>query len=175
MESSVIAGLIGGLASVAICAYLSTKVRRSAAPGSLRFGAWLAVLAWCCLAFAGLAAAALFYDLDVWEKRSELVAVGGLIVGFGAGAAYCFAEYFGTRGTYDENGIDFSTAWTGRKIERWGDLLSIQFNAQASWYELRFRSGKKVRISTLLGGHGGVLSLLEARGIQAAGAPLSTR
>jgi hypothetical protein len=171
MESSVIAGLIGGLASVAICSYISTKVRGSAAPGALRFGAWLAVLAWCCLAFAGLAAAALFYDLDVWQKRSELIAVVGLIVGFGAGAAYCFAEYFGTRGTYDENGIDFSTPWTGRKVERWSDLVSLAFNAQASWYELTFRSGNKVRMSALLGGHGGVLSLLEGRGVQAAGTP----
>jgi hypothetical protein len=164
MDSSVISGLIGGLASVVICAYISAKVRGSAEQGTLRYGAWLIVLAWCCLAFVALAASALFIDRDVWVDRGELFAVLGLIVGFGAGAGYCFAEYFLTRGTYDDKGIDFYTPWTGRKTERWSDLSGAVFNAQSSWYVLTFRSGKKVRLSSMLSGHGGVLSLLEDRG-----------
>src|SRR5688572_20603179 len=99
MSSSIVSGLIGGLASVVICSYISAKVRGSAEQGTLRYGAWLVVLGWCCLAFVGLAVWALFYDLDVWEKRSELFSVIGIIVGFGTGAAYCFGEYFFTRGT----------------------------------------------------------------------------
>jgi len=164
MGSSVISGLIGGLAAVAICTYISAKVRGAAEPGALRYGAWLVVLAWCCLAFVALAVWALFYDVDVWEKRSELFSVIGLIVGFGCGAGYCFAEYFGTRGTYDDEGIDFRTPWTGRKRERWNDFAELAFNAQASWHVLTFRSGNKIRISSLLSGHGGILSLLAARG-----------
>jgi len=164
MGSSIISGLIGGLAAVAISTYISARVRGSADPGGLRYGSWLVVLAWCCLAFVGLAVWALFYDLDVWEKRSELFSVIGLIVGFGGGAGYCFAEYFGTRGTYDDQRIDFYTPWTGRKTESWNELNGVEFNAQASWYVLTFRSGNKVRISSLLSGHGGVLSLLEKRG-----------
>jgi hypothetical protein len=164
MGSSIISGLIGGLVSVALCAYISAKVRGSAEQGTLRYGSWLVVLAWCCLAFVALAAWALFNDLDVWEERSELFSVIGIIVGFGAGAAYCFAEYFLTRGTYDEQGIDFCTPWTGRKAESWNDLGAVEFNANASWYVLTFRSGSKIRISSLLSGHGGVWSVLEARG-----------
>jgi hypothetical protein len=164
MDSSIVSGLIGGLASVVICAYISTKVRGSAEQGSLRFGAWLVVLAWCCLALVALAASALFIDRNVWVDRGELVAVIGLIVGFGAAAGYCFAEYFLTRGTYDGERIDFYTPWTGRKTERWSDLSGVVFNAQSSWYVLTFRSGSKIRLSSLLGGHGGVLSLLENRG-----------
>jgi hypothetical protein len=164
MDSSVVSGLIGGLASVVICAYISAKVRGSAQQGTLRYGAWLVVLAWCCLAFVALAASALFIDRDVWVDRGELLAVIGLIVGFGSGAGYCFAEYFLTRGTYDGSGIDFYTPWTGRKTERWSDLRGVVFNAQSSWYVLTFRSGNRIRLSSMLGGHGGVLSLIEDRG-----------
>jgi len=70
MGSSIISGLIGGLAAVAISTYISARVRGSAEPGALRYGSWLVVLAWCCLAFVGFAVWALFFDLDVWEKRS---------------------------------------------------------------------------------------------------------
>ena len=163
MTSSIISGLIGGLASVVICSYISANVRGSATRGALRYGAWLVVLGWCCLAFVGLAGWALFYDLDVWERRSELYSVIGLIVGFGTGAAYCFGEYFFTRGTYDDDGIDFSTPWTGRKTERWHDLIAVDFNATANWYVLTFRSGNKIRISTMLSGHGAVLDVLDAK------------
>ena len=164
MSSSIVSGLIGGLASVVICSYISAKVRGSAEQGTLRYGAWLVVLGWCCLAFVGLAVWALFYDLDVWEERSELFSVIGLIVGFGVGAAYCFGEYFFTRGTYDDNGIDFSTPWTGRKTESWDDLIAVELNTTANWYLLTVRSGKKVRISTMLSGHGGVFRVLDAKG-----------
>jgi hypothetical protein len=164
MGSSIVSGLIGGLASVVICAYISAKVRGSAEQGTLRFGAWLVVLAWCCAAFVALAASALFVDANVWEDRGELLAVVGLIVGFGLGAAYCFAEYFLTRGRYDDEGIDFRTPWTGRKSERWSDLRDVQFNPQSSWYVLTFRSGNRIRISSLLSGHGALLTLLEGRG-----------
>ena len=163
MSSSIVSGLIGGLASVVICSYISAKVRGSAEQGTLRYGAWLVVLGWCCLAFVGLAVWALFYDLDVWEKRSELFSVIGIIVGFGAGAVYCFGEYFFTRGTYDDNGIDFSTPWTGRKTESWNDLRAVDFNATANWFVLTFRSGSKVRISTMLSGHGEVLGMLDTK------------
>jgi hypothetical protein len=165
MSSSVISGLIGGLVSVAIVTYISAKVRGSAEQGALRYGSWLMVLGWCCFAFVGLATWALFYDYDVWERRSELFSVIGLLVGFGAGAVYCFAEYFSTRGTYDDQGIDFRTPWTGRKTESWSDLREVTFNDQASWYVLTFHDGKKIRISKMLGGHGGVLSLLAERGL----------
>jgi hypothetical protein len=164
MGSSIVAGLIGGLASLLICTYVSAKVRGSAEQGTLRFGAWLAVLAWCCLTFAALPVWALFHDLDVWHDRVELFSVIALIVGFGLGAAYCFGDYFLTRGTYDDDGIDFHTPWSGRKTERWSDLEKVAFNSQASWYVLTFRSGNRIRISTLIGGHGGVLRLLGAKG-----------
>ena len=164
MGSSIVAGLIGGFVSLTLCAYISGKVRGAARPGTLRYGSWLVVLAWCCVAFVGLAVWALFYDRDVWEDRTELGSVIALIVGFGIAAAYCFGEFFSTRGSYDDTGIDFYTPWTGRKTERWDDLSEVAFNGQASWFVLTFRSGRKVRISTLLSGHGDVLSLLDARG-----------
>jgi len=109
----------------------------------------------------GFAVSAFFYDNDVWTDRSEFVAVIGLIVGFGVGALLCFADYFVVRGTYDDQGIEFRTPWTGTKVERWSDLQSVKFSTQMSWYVLKFRSGKIIRLSTLLSGHGGVLKKLD--------------
>jgi hypothetical protein len=165
LGSSIVSGLIGGLVSLALCAYISSKVRGAAQPGTLRYGTWLVVLAWCCVAFVGFAMSAFFYDRNVWEDPTELWSVVGLIAGFGLAAVYCFGEFFATRGAYDDNGIDFHTPWTGRKTERWDDLNEVAFNSQASWFVLTFRSGRKVRISTLIGGHGDVLALLDARGV----------
>ena len=88
-----------------------------------------------------------------------------MIVGFGSGAGYCFAEYFLTRGRYDDNGIDFSTPWSGRKSELWSDLRGVEWSAQMSWYVLTFRSGNTIRISTMLGGHSGLLAVLEQKGL----------
>ena len=75
------------------------------------------------LVAVGLAVGALFaYLVTIGTPYFwEIVLPGsivGLIVGFGLGAAYCFAEYFFTRGSYDNDGIDFRTPWTGRKTER---------------------------------------------------------
>ena len=107
----------------------------------------------------------LFIDADVWEDRGELFAVIALIVGFGSGAGYCFAEYFLTRGGYNDERIEFYTPWTGRKTERWSDLVGVELNAQMSWFVLTFRSGTKIRISTMLSGHGGMLAVLEQKGL----------
>jgi len=164
MNSSLISGLIGGLASIVICTYISKSLRNSSDSGQLRFGTFLVVLAWCCFAFVLLATWAFFYDADAWEKPSELYSIIGLFLGFGVAAIYCFGEYFKVHGFYDEKGIDFHTPWTGSKIEKWENLTSAKFNSTANWYTLSFKSGKIIRLSNLLGGHGGVLKLLETKG-----------
>src|SRR5688572_26039548 len=129
MGSSIVSGLIGGLASVVICSYISAKVRGSAGQGTLRWGAWLVVLAFCCLAFVALAFSAPFIDADVWQDGGELFAVIALIVGFGSGAGYCFAEYFLPRGSPAHQSIDFKRSGTGRKPERRIVLCTAVFDA----------------------------------------------
>ena len=98
------------------------------------------------------------------EYSLEFISVMILFIFMVSGAIFCFGEYFGVRGTFDDDGIDFSTPWTGRKIEKWNDLVSVAANPLAGWYTLRFESGKIVRLSLLLRGSNGVISLLKARG-----------
>ncbi|WP_226669187.1 hypothetical protein [Microbulbifer aggregans] len=164
MDSSVVSGLIGGIASIALCTYISKNVRNTKVEGQLKYGTFLAVLAWCCLLFVGLAIWEFIYDEDTWIRRSDLYSIIGLIFGFGFAAVYCFGEYFKVGGSFDAEGINFYTPWTGRKIEAWENLVSIKFNATANWYVLRFQSGNKVRLSSLLSGHGDVLELLHTKG-----------
>lgn len=164
METSVISGLIGGVVAVLLVSYISSRIRGKASEGQLKFGWGLLVLGCCCLGFVALAIWALFYDLDAWERPTELLSIIGLFIGFGAGAVYCFIEYFKAYGSYDKNSIVFNSPWTGKKEEKWSDLVSVEYKSNASWYVLSFKSGKKIRLSRLLSGHGGVLDILEDKG-----------
>jgi hypothetical protein len=125
----------------------------------------MVALGCCCLAAVGFAVWSFFNNPGIWHDRAELIAVIGLFVGFGFCAGYCFAEYFKTRGTYDERGIDFSTPWTGRKTEKWSNLESVTLS-DAGWYVLTFTTGSKIRLSAMLGGSKRVLELLDQKGFR---------
>ena len=105
MDSSVISGLIGGVASIIIGSYVSSRARDSGKEGELCFGNSIIILAWCCLSLTVFAGVMFFIDNDVWEKKSELYSVIGLFVGFGLAAFYCFGEYFKVKGKYDDDQI----------------------------------------------------------------------
>lgn len=165
MNTSMISGVLGGLIASAFVVYASARSRRPLANGELRFGWLLGLVGLGCSLLAGLAGSAFFVDNDVWTDRGEFIAVVSLLVGFGLGAIYTFAEYFLVRGRADNDGIELRTPWTGRKTEKWQDLLQAAFNPQTSWYVLEFKSGTRIRVSSLLSGHGAVLDQLAKRGI----------
>lgn len=154
--SAVVSGLLGGAIAVALTTYVARRVGRSAAPGQLRFGMFMWVLAVACSALSLLPVAMtlLGNDKDLWAKIA-------LSAGFGVGAVYCFGEAAFVRGSFDEEGISFSTPWTGLKRERWSDLESVEVNDWTSWYTLTFKGGSKIRLSRYLSGH---LSALEIIG-----------
>ena len=154
---SIISGLVGGLVAAMLTAYIAKRIGKASTPGTLKFGAVLWVVGACCLAFAGFVAMTFFADED-----KDLWARVGLTAGFGVGAIYCFAEAVFTRGRYDENGITFSTPWTGSKQEKWSDLVSIKLNDSANWYTLTFKSGNKIRLSRYLSGHLSALEMASA-------------
>jgi hypothetical protein len=155
---SIISGLVGGLVAAMLTAYIAKRIGKASTPGTLKFGPVLWVIGACCLAFAVFVAMTFFAerDKDVWARVA-------LIAGFGAGAIYCFAEAVFTRGRYDENGITFSTPWTGSKQEKWPDLVSITLNEWASWYTLTFRNGNTIRLSRYLSGHLSALEMASAQ------------
>lgn len=147
--SGMVSGIIGGAIAMALTAYMAKKVGRQGDPGQLRFGAFIWILGGACLLLAGLPVGVTVFAGD----EEELVAKGALFVGFGLGAVYLFGEAAFVRGTFDEEGIDFYTPWTGRNQEKWNDLESVKFNGWMSWYTLKFRSGNKIRLSRFMWGH----------------------
>ena len=151
---SVISGLIGGAVAVTLTAYIARRVGNAGAPGVLRFGPIMWVLATGCLAMAVLPAAALVSDpgKEFWAKAC-------LVLGFGLSTVYCFAEAAFVRGTFDQNGIVFRTPWTGVKREQWKDMVSVEQNDYCSWYALTFKSGRTIRLSRYLSGHLSALKL----------------
>ncbi|MCL1127876.1 hypothetical protein [Shewanella surugensis] len=164
MDSSIISGLIGGAIAVALCTYTSKKSCHAKAKGELKFGKFLLVLAWCSFSITGLTSIPLFLNMSIWHDPNELSASVGLVVIFGLITTYCFGEYFKARGHFNEHKIDFYTPWTGQKRELWDNLDSVTFNALGNWYRLKFTSGKIIRLSNLLNGHGDVITLLQSKG-----------
>tara|TARA_Y200000002_G_scaffold309673_1_gene266186 strand:+ start:186 stop:770 length:585 start_codon:yes stop_codon:yes gene_type:complete len=166
LDSGISSGIIGGIAAVIIGTIITKMAKKKTTNGELRHGLFILILAIACLAFSLFAAWAYFYDEDVHVKTSELIAVLGLFFGFGIAAFACFAEYFKVRGKFDSEQIEFYTPWTGHKKERWNDLVSAKFNASMYWYTFQFKSGKKIRLSSYLSGHGEVLNLVKERGFE---------
>lgn len=156
--SPIITGLIGGLVSVLLTAYVARRVGKGGAPGELRFGIFMWVIAASSLAAALLPVAATLagHDREFWAKVL-------LFVGFGIGAAYCFGEAACVRGRFDEQGIEFHTPWTGSKRERWSDLVSIDLVESCNWYTLTFASGTRIRLSLYLQGHRSAVELAYTR------------
>lgn len=166
MDAGAVSGMIGGAVTFAVLAIWSAKVRDQSSNGCLQWGWGLLLLGLCCLAFAGFAFAAFFYDADIWTDRGEFLAVIALVVGFGAATVLCFVDDFVVRGKYDDQGIEFRTPWTGTKVEKWSDLQSVEYSPHMGWYVLTFRSGKVIRLSMLLSGHGDVIETLDNMGFQ---------
>src|SRR5690606_16137656 len=155
--SAVISGLVGGAIAVVLTTYVARRVGRRAAPGQLRFGMFMWVLGVGCVAMSLLpiAMTLLGNDKDLWAKIV-------LFFGFGVGAIYCFGEAAFVKGSFDEEGISFSTPWTGAKRERWCDLESVELNDWAGWYTLAFKSGSKIRLSRYLSGHLSALEMVDS-------------
>ncbi len=166
MDSSIISGLIGGVVATLIGVVVTKAARRTTTHGELKHGTFIFVLAFLCLVFSWFAVWAFFNDYDVHEKTSELIAVIGLFLGFGLCSLVCFAEYFKVKGVFDAERIEFYTPWTGRKTELWDNLISAKFNPSMYWYTLKFKSGKTIRLSSYLLGHGEVLAILKERGFE---------
>jgi hypothetical protein len=113
MNTSIISGIIGGLVSVILLAYLSNKVRNKSVDGELRHGWPLAALGCLCLCIASFAISAFYYDADIWEEPSELYSVIALLIVFVFGSIYSYGEAFLVKGTFDDQSISFRTPWTG--------------------------------------------------------------
>jgi hypothetical protein len=164
VDSSIISGLIGGLVAVVIATFVTKAARSKNTNGELKHGLLIFILALACLALSIFAAWMFVFDEDVHEQTSEFVSVLLLFFGFGIAAVACFAEYFKVNGTFDSDSISFYTPWTGSKKESWDDLVAAKFNGSMYWYTLEFKSGKKVRLSAYLVGHGEVLDIVRERG-----------
>ena len=59
---------------------------------------------------------------------------------------------------FDTEKISHSTPRAGL-TKAWRDLEPVTYNSFADWQNLRFTTGKKIRLSSFLGGHQSVLDL----------------
>jgi len=161
MDINLIPGIIGGITALMVIGYVSLKIRNKPSHGQLKFGLLVLSTGWACFALVVFATYGFFFDESVQNDPVQLYANIGIFFGFLIGMIYSFGEYYGVHGSYDKEGIVFNTPWTGRKEEKWKEIISIKFNSQANWYVLKFKSGKKIRLSNLLYGTHEVLYLLK--------------
>ncbi|BAJ03097.1 hypothetical protein [Shewanella violacea] len=157
-----VSGVIGGIIAVMICTFISSKVGNKSVDGQLKFGLFISGLAWTCTVISLACVYVLFFT--EYNEERDFWALIGLIGGFGICAIYSFGEAYKVHGKFDEQSIEFHTPWTGSKNERWENLEFIKFNSQGNWYLLKFKSGAKIRLSALLGGHRLALEHLKSLG-----------
>jgi hypothetical protein len=158
--STLLSGVLGAVLAWFLVRLLKTRIRHGAGDGSLFYAPFVTGV--------GL----VFLLLSVWfGLASGLVAAPDaqlrpalLAAGFGLGGALCLGEAVLTGGRYDDSGILFRSLWGGRRHEIWRDLLHARYSRFGLCYVLRFRSGKSIRLSVLLSGHGAVVTRLHALG-----------
>jgi hypothetical protein len=162
VDSGTIGGIIGGIVSIILCGYVSSRISHKSNDGQLKFGLIISCLFWMCLLIVGACFFGLFFT-DINLER-DLYPIVGLIVGFGLGAIYSYGEAFKVHGKFDEKSIQFHTPWSGSKDELWANLKQVKFHATPNWYTLTFESGAKIRLSALLSGHGLVIDHVKSLG-----------
>ena len=158
MMGAIISGLIGGAIAAALTAYIARRVGKASVAGQLRFGVVMWILAAGCLVLCLVPIV-----MIVMGERGDLWSKAALFAGFGAAAVYCFGEAAFVRGTFDGDGISYTTPWTGSKHESWENLDAVALNDWGGWYTFTFRSGTRIRLSRYLNGHASVLELLHSK------------
>jgi len=164
-----ISGMVGAAIAIVLLSYVSRRAAAVDTGGRLNHGLLLKSFAWVMtLAVLGLTYVMLFVD-----HNGQYVPLAFLILGFGAGAVYMMGDVYRTRGTFDSNGIEFESLWTGKKTQKWSDLVEVSYNEQMYWYVLLFADGTKIRVSNQLQGHGRLLDHIQSLGKQIPGRPVS--
>lgn len=152
--SGIVSGVIGGVIATVAVAWVAKRVGKAAAPGQLHYGWFVWALGTVCLM-----ASLMLVALMLLGDNDQLVAMSLLSACFFGGGLSCIVDAAFVRGNFDTEKISHSTPWTGLKKEAWNDLESVTYNSFAGWYTLRFTTGKKIRLSSFLGGHQSVLDL----------------
>jgi hypothetical protein len=152
-------GSVGATIAKIIVTHYSKKVSKSNNRGTLRYGPGIFLLFLLCVIIIVISL------LTYFLGHMTLNEFYGFLSFFGLGGIYCFGEYFKVKGIFNKKWIDFHSPWTGQKRESWSDLISVEFVSGAGWYLLVFKSGKKIRISNLITGHGDVIKLVKHKAI----------
>ena len=148
----IVSSIVGGLAAFAAVTLITRRVEKGGKPGRLYYGAFMWVTG-----IGGLLMALGPFVALLAGRGGDLTGWFFLSAAFGAAAVYCLGEAAFVRGTFDEDGIVFSTPWTGTKRESWKNVASIEFSSNYKWYAITFASGAVVRLSlTLYGCHAAV-------------------
>lgn len=153
------AGLFGAFAAWFAVRWIGARLRIGAGDGTLVFAPFLERLG-----ILQLLGVAVLVWVALSREHDNYPALIALAVVLAVGGVYCLCEGIMTRGKVDDTGIVFITPWGGKRDEAWRDLRKVHYRSYLGMYVLTFRSGKVIRVSTLLSGHGAVLHHLRARG-----------
>jgi hypothetical protein len=139
---------------------MSRRIREGAGDGSLGYSSVVLALGWLLIIFATILTTSMFMGPSAVPDvpRSVVAAVSGV-----AGIVVLFKGVL-TRGWYESSGIRYATPFGSKVDELWRDLVNVHYNSYCGWWVLKFKSGKKIRLSKLLCGYGGVIDRLRALG-----------
>jgi len=153
-------GIFGAVAAYLLVRGLKKRISAGAGDGSLGYASIVLAAGWLLVIFAAILGNSMFMGPSATPDLPRSVLMGVLGA---AGVAVLFQGVL-TRGWYDASGIRYKSAFGGKVDELWRDLRTVHYNKPCGWYVLTFRSGKKIRLSLLMNGHGGVLQRLRSLG-----------
>ena len=157
-------GIVGGVIAVALLLCIQYRVKRMPANGEIRRGVFMFGLGMAFAVITIVFAYILIAGIDGWGSSNDRVFDLVLFAVMAASALYFLLEFFTVRGRYDATGIQFQSIWSGKRCEVWENLASVEHNELASWHRLVFNNGASIRISTLMGGHQGVMDIISTLG-----------
>ena len=161
MEVSILPGVLGGFAAIAVCFYIAKSLKRAAQPGKLRtsrvvLGIGILGAIGCMLVLSAAVAGA-------W--REEAGAILLLCLFLGGMASWGFLEYFRAGGSFDEQAIEF-TGLVGAPVRiPYSAIALVTYSPFAGWYVIHAQDGSSIRLRFTQRGYGDALDAIERFGI----------
>ena len=152
--SSGIGGVVGGIAGATLSAWLAGKMRHSKVEfdgthSALIYSKVYLILGWITVGFFGTAAIGSQFSGE--NERVKIMCLG-IFGGFSLLGLMMIAMYYRCRITWQGEELRCRRL-LGRPMDfTWKDVTRVKFAGMAQWWILFLRDGRKVRVSTYMGG-----------------------
>lgn len=164
-ETGGIAGAIGGIVAAMFSAWLIAKVSRTGAQTEgnasvLRYHKSYLIIGWGCFALFLTAAVASQFGSDLGNAK---VLYLGIFGGFALLGLLLVVIYHRSSIRWQGDVVTYAGLW-GKPFEfHWAEVERAKFSGMSQWWIVSLKNGRKVRVSTYMGGAIDFMRLIKER------------